>query len=124
MAGWSLSSGGSEPAPAKAGGPTRGPAMTMRHEARPEMIRLFPVGALVCVAWTVLLASYRKLNPAKFAVLTEIEADLAFPVFTRERDAYRRDRHRSLSTIESLIPGCFVLLCAAMLIAAIIARGS
>jgi hypothetical protein len=46
MAGWSLSSGGPEPAPAKAGCPTRGPAMTMMHEARPEMIRLFPVRPL------------------------------------------------------------------------------
>jgi hypothetical protein len=81
-------------------------------------------GALVCVAWMALLTSYRKLNRAKFAVLTQIEADLAFPVFTREREAYRRDRRRSLSTIETSIPGCFVLLYAAMLVAAIFAKGS
>ncbi len=43
MAGWSVSSVGPQPASAKGGGPTRGPAMTMRHEARPEMIRLLPV---------------------------------------------------------------------------------
>src|SRR5438477_5956343 len=30
-------------------------------------------GAIVCLAWTALLTSYRKLNRAKFAVLTEIE---------------------------------------------------
>jgi tryptophan-rich sensory protein len=75
------------------------------------------------LAWLALLTSYRKLNRAKFAVLEQIEADLAFPMFAREREAYRRDRRRSLSTIESLIPVCFVLLYAAMLIAAIIARG-
>jgi hypothetical protein len=80
-------------------------------------------GALVSLAWLALLTSYRKLNRAKFAVLEQIEADLAFPMFAREREAYRRDRRRSLSTIESLIPVCFVLLYAAMLIAAIIARG-
>jgi hypothetical protein len=31
-----------------------------------------------------LLTSYRKLNRAKFTVLTEIEADLPGPLFTRE----------------------------------------
>jgi hypothetical protein len=78
-------------------------------------------GALVCVAWVALLTSYSKLNRAKFAVLTQIEADLAFPLFTREREAYRRDRRRSLSTVERLVPGCFVLLYGLMLVAAIVA---
>jgi hypothetical protein len=78
-------------------------------------------GALVCVAWMALLTSYRKLNRAKFAVLEQIEADLAFPLFAREREAYRRDRRRSLSTIETLIPACFVLLYAAMLFASVAA---
>jgi hypothetical protein len=79
--------------------------------------------ALVCVAWMALLTSYRKLNRAKFAVLEQIEADLAFPLLAREREVYRRDRRRSLSYIETSIPGCFVLLYAVMLVAAIVARG-
>jgi hypothetical protein len=37
MVGRSLSSGGPEPAPAKAGGPTRGPAMMTEHGACPEL---------------------------------------------------------------------------------------
>jgi hypothetical protein len=78
-------------------------------------------GALVCVAWMALLTSYRKLNRAKSAVLTQIEEDLAFPPFTRERDAYRRDRRRSLSSLETWIPGCFILLYAVILVAAILA---
>ena len=78
-------------------------------------------GALVCVAWVALLTSYRKLNRAKFAVLTQIEADLPFPLFTREGEAYRRDRRRSLSSIERLVPACFVLLYAVMLVAAVVA---
>ncbi|MGC1891575.1 MAG: hypothetical protein WA709_36785 [Stellaceae bacterium] len=45
-------------------------------------------GAIVCLAWVTLLTSYRKLNRAKFTVLTEIEADLPVAVFTREREAY------------------------------------
>jgi hypothetical protein len=48
-------------------------------------------GAIVCLAWAALLTSYRKLNRAKFTVLAEIEADLSVPLFTREREAYRRD---------------------------------
>jgi hypothetical protein len=81
-------------------------------------------GAIVCLAWAALLTSYRKLNRAKFTVLTEIEADLPLPLFTREREAYRRDRRRSLSNIERLIPGCFALLYTVMLVAAVMTRGS
>jgi hypothetical protein len=77
-------------------------------------------GVLVCIAWGALLTSYRQLNRAKFAVLQEIEADLPLQPFTREREAYMRDRRRSLTYIETAIPGCFVLLYLAMLIAAIV----
>ena len=77
-------------------------------------------GAIVCLAWVVLLTSYRKLNRAKFAVLQEIEADLPVQPVKREREVYTRDRRRSLSYVETAIPGCFVLLYAAMLIAAIV----
>src|SRR4051794_733132 len=81
-------------------------------------------GALACLAWASLLTSYRKLNRAKFTVLAQLEADLPIPPFTREREAYHRDRRRSLSMIESLIPGCFVLLYVAMIIAAVLTRGA
>jgi hypothetical protein len=95
--------------------------------ATQKMVWLWAIpaaGAIVCLAWAALLTSYRKLNRAKFAVLTQIEADLPIPPFTREREAYRRDRRRSLSTVERLIPGCFVLLYAIMLSAAILARST
>ena len=78
-------------------------------------------GAIVCAAWVVLLTSYRKLNRAKFAVLQEIEAELPVRPFKREREVYTRDRRRSLSYVETAIPCCFVLLYAAMLVAAIVA---
>ena len=80
-------------------------------------------GAIVCLAWAALLTSYRDLNRAKFAVLQQIEADLPVSLFTRERETYRRDRRRSLSNIERLIPGCFALLYAVMLVAAVVTRG-
>ena len=34
-------------------------------------------GAIVCLAWWVLLKSYRELNRAKFAVLAGLEKDLS-----------------------------------------------
>ena len=81
-------------------------------------------GIIVCLAWAALLTSYRKLNRAKFAVLTQIETDLPVALFTRERETYRRDRRRSLSNIERLIPGCFALLYIVMLVAVVVTRGS
>jgi hypothetical protein len=74
-------------------------------------------GVLICIAWGALLTSYRQLNRAKFAVLHEIEADLPLRPFTRERETYTHDRRRSLTYIETAIPGCFVLLYLTMLIA-------
>jgi len=81
-------------------------------------------GAIVCLAWTALLASYRKLNRAKFGVLMQLEKDLEVPVFTREQDLYTKDKRRSLSDIETAIPGCFFLLYAFMFGAVILARNT
>jgi hypothetical protein len=72
-------------------------------------------GAIVCLAWTALLTSYRKLNRAKFGVLMQLEKDLAVSLFTSEQDLYTKDKRRSLSYIETAIPGCFFLLYAAIL---------
>jgi hypothetical protein len=77
-------------------------------------------GAVVCLAWVGLLSSYRKLNAAKFTVMAQLEAGLPVPPFTREREIYKSDKRISLSQIERWIPGCFILLYAAMLGAAIL----
>ncbi len=77
-------------------------------------------GAIVCAAWTALLASYRKLNRAKFAVLAELEKELPLPLFTREEQFLNRDKRIPLSRIERWIPGCFILLYATMLAVALL----
>jgi hypothetical protein len=77
-------------------------------------------GAIVCLAWSALLKSYRELNRAKFAVLAELEAGLSASPTTREREIYKEHGRRSLSQVESLIPGCFVLLYVIMLLAALL----
>ena len=40
-------------------------------------------GVIVCLAWAALLASYRKLTYAKFAVLAELEASLPVSLVLR-----------------------------------------
>lgn len=67
-------------------------------------------GALVCLAWAALLASYSRLNGAKFKVLHELEKDLAYPLFSREQALYKAEGRKRLSHIESWIPWTFVVL--------------
>jgi hypothetical protein len=81
-------------------------------------------GIMRLCPWTVLLTSYRKLNRAKFTVLQEIEKDLPLQPFRREREVYSLDHRRSLSSAETAIPGCFVLLYLAMLTAEIVIRST
>ncbi len=45
-------------------------------------------GAIVSVAWAVLLTSYRQLNRAKFGVLQDMEKDLPSQPFAKERERY------------------------------------
>jgi hypothetical protein len=73
-------------------------------------------GAIVSVAWAVLLTSYRQLNRAKFGVLEEMEKDLHAQPFAREHELY--GRRRSLSTIETAIPLCFFVLYVVIILAA------
>lgn len=80
-------------------------------------------GVIVCVAWWALPTSYRDLHRAKIAVLQQIEADLPVALFARERETYRRNRRRSLSNIERMIPVCFAVLYAVMLVVAVVTRG-
>jgi hypothetical protein len=75
-------------------------------------------GAIVAVAWAVLLTSYRQLNRAKFAVLQEMEKDLPAQPFTKERAHYKRNRRRPLSKIETAIPLCFLVLYVGIIAAA------
>lgn len=76
-------------------------------------------GVIVCVAWARLLASYRKLNAAKFRVLQDIEKDLPVQLFADEQRHYRQDQRRSFSDVELWIPGAFGGLYLLMLLAAL-----
>ena len=41
------------------------------------------IGALISASWFVVVRSYKQLNSGKFAVLQELEEQLAFPFFTK-----------------------------------------
>ncbi|MBK5927475.1 RipA family octameric membrane protein [Rhodobaculum claviforme] len=73
------------------------------------------VGILLCLAWAALLASYRKLNAAKFTVLHELEAHLPYPLFRREQEIYRAAGRRPLGWAETAIPLLFAALYAGLL---------
>lgn len=74
------------------------------------------VGLLICVAWELLLRSYRILNRAKFAVLQEMEAGWPVKPFTEERRHYRREKRIALSHIEKTIPVVFGLFYVVLLV--------
>ena len=75
-------------------------------------------GLIICAAWWALLKSYREINRAKLAVLLELEADLPASPIAREWQIYKEEGRRSLSQVESLIPGCFALLYIILLVVA------
>ena len=64
-------------------------------------------GIIVCLAWSSILANYRKLNAAKFTVLNEMEKHLSVAVFQKEEEVYRRAGRRDLSSAEAVIPWIF-----------------
>ncbi len=76
-------------------------------------------GVLVCTAWASLLASYRRLNAAKFEVLQELEKELLFPAFAREQAIYKSKGRIALSKVERWIPWTFAVLYAALAVAAL-----
>jgi hypothetical protein len=84
---------------------------------------LFPLpaaGIIVCIAWIVLLTSYRRLNAAKFEVLLELERDMSVDLLRREREIYRKLGRRPFASVETTIPFAFGALHAGVLLAALL----
>ena len=95
--------------------------MIVEEPGRRLWLWMIPIaGVLVCAAWASLLASYRRLNAAKFEVLQELEKDLAFPVFTREQAIYKSKGRVALSKVERWIPWSFAVLYASLALATLI----
>ena len=95
--------------------------------AAQKMVWLWAIpaaGAIVCVAWAALLTSYRKLNRAKFTVLQETKESYHFILLRARGKLLGEDRRRVPVVGGNSNPGCFVLLYLAMLVAAIVTRGT
>ena len=77
---------------------------------REWLVAIAIAGIVICFAWAALLASYRRLNSAKFAVLQELESEMRVQPFQREELFYLALGRRSLARLETIIPGAFTLL--------------
>ena len=80
------------------------------------------IGALISASWFVVVRSYKQLNSGKFAVLQELEEQLAFPFFTKEWEnlggGENRRKYLKMTVAETCLPAIFFLLSIALIIIA------
>ena len=88
----------------------QGEAFTGTLGQRLWLVAIPVAGVIICLAWYSLLVSYRKLNHAKFSVLMDMEKNLPYALYTREKEFLDRNRRWNLSNIEGWIPLAFGLL--------------
>ncbi|PTL60796.1 hypothetical protein C7Y72_10570 [Paraconexibacter algicola] len=85
-------------------------------------------GIVFSLAWGLLLSSYRKLNTAKFAVITAMEVDFSRQLFSEEYRLYKGEvvaqgevgrrarisawatKYRELGEVERIVPVVFALI--------------
>jgi len=72
------------------------------------IIMLSFIGIFLCISWVSNLASYKRINSAKFRVIHELEEHLPARVFTKE-DEYLNSRY-TLTKLERYIPYLFIIL--------------
>ncbi|WP_459592031.1 RipA family octameric membrane protein, partial [Enterobacter asburiae] len=56
------------------------------------------------VYWINLIASYKRINTAKFKVIQEMEVKIGITPFKREEEVITQEKHRHLSDIEKMLP--------------------
>lgn len=70
-------------------------------------------GVLVSFVWFSLIAAYRNLNTAKFAVIHELEQQLPARLFAKEWEVAEHGRgqaYKPLTHIEQWVPAIFIVL--------------
>jgi len=67
-------------------------------------------GAVLSGAWFLIIRSYRKLNTAKFAVISQFEEQLPVKMFDAEWMAALSADYQPFTTIQSVVPVIFGLL--------------
>ncbi len=66
------------------------------------------IGIAICLAWWIVIRSYRQLNTGKFKTLQELEKQLPYEFFTREWEYLGKGantrRYRELTDVENYLP--------------------
>ena len=104
---------------------TRPDAAGTPHSALPIFLTAAG-GIALSAAWWLALRSYRDLNRAKWAVITDMESNLPRRVFGDEWDSLKRDdlswwrgRYAEQGAVERVVPTIFAALYAVALVLAI-----
>lgn len=91
-------------------------ALTPDFEAQSFLATVLPAfaGILFSLAWTSLIASYAKLNEAKFCMINAIELELPIAPFRGEWEYVDEgkcpEKYVPMTAIESLVPWFFIVL--------------
>lgn len=67
-------------------------------------------GILVNFLWINMIASYKKLNSAKFKVIHELEENLPYQCFKKEEEFYKSMGRSDFSIIEKYIPWLLITM--------------
>ena len=84
---------------------------TLATPSRGWSLGLPVAGIAACVAWWLLVASYRHLNTAKFKIIHELEKQLPVALFDHEWKLLKEGKswaYRPVSHIEAWIPFAFL----------------
>jgi hypothetical protein len=93
--------------------------------ARAVLQSSLPIVAIIlCVMWALLIASYRRINAAKYEVILEMEKRLPAAPYTDEwnRLGAGKARHYQVTKLEMAIPFLFALAFLALLVTAFLFR--
>ena len=71
-------------------------------------------GLFLSTSWVLVIHSYRQLNSGKFKALREIEENLVYPFFTKER-GFLSGKYNKLTAAEKVLPYILYLAFAAMI---------
>ncbi|MDX1554894.1 MAG: hypothetical protein R3212_02600 [Xanthomonadales bacterium] len=84
------------------------------------------VGSLFSFVWWRMIQSYKALNTSKFTVIQLMEQNLPLASYSAEWFVHKNspDSRSSLSSIESWIPGLFILLHVAVAVFYLIGTGT
>ncbi len=86
-----------------------------------KAILLLAAGIAICILWIVFIDNFRKLNAAKFEIISELEKDLSNKPFTREWKALMtKYKYKNSTKLEKALPIIFITIYVVAVIAILI----